>query len=182
MKFTYFFAVAALFLNLQLNAQTTTDNDACTTPDIDVAYYRLDREPVSSSTRAVAPIFNKTVTVPSGTVVTLETRERKFSDEVTVGTTLHFKVVFNVNVNGKVAVRTGAAALGVVKSVQNASYNNGAEITITLRHVQAVDDTMIPLQGDELTIRGQYGGEGTVLLPLQHLTATVSNNTQVDID
>jgi hypothetical protein len=183
MNFAYFFAIPALITSLQLNAQVLTDNDTCPTSDIDVAYYRLDREPVNTDARAVAPpMFNKTVTLKSSTPISLETREQKFSDEVTVGTTLHFKVVLNVKADGKVVVRTGAAAIGVIKSIRNASFNNEAQITITLKHVQAVDDTLVPLIGDEFTIKGVNSGEGTVILPLQSIMATVANNTEVDPD
>jgi hypothetical protein len=171
MNFAYFFTIAILLTNFQLNAQ----NNA--------AYYRLDRESTNTNARSVAPpLFNKTVILKSSTPISLETREQKFSDEVTVGTTLHFKVVLNVKADGKVVVRTGAAAIGVIKSIRNASFNNEAQITITLKHVQAVDDTLVPLIGDELTIKGVNAGEGTVILPLQSIMATVANNTEIDPD
>jgi hypothetical protein len=186
---TSIFSIAILFISVfaaTAQAADSTANSQNLPPD----YYRLDPTPKTQPhkprplmTATAKNLFgnNKKVTLPSGTSILLETRERKFSDEVTTGTTLHFKVVLNVMAEGKVAIRTGAAAIGVIKEVRNASYNNAAEIVITLRYVQAVDDTLIPLLGDELTVKGQYGGEGIVVMPLQQITATVANNTEVEI-
>lgn len=185
MKLT--FLCFALANHFTFAAQTA---DSTTTPDVNADYYRL--EPAQAVTapapctiaptpRAAAapPLFKKTVTLRSGTTVLLQTRERKFSGQVKVGTKLHFQVVLNVMSDGEIVIRTGAAAIGIIKEVRETTTNGAAEITIALQHVQAVDDTLIPLIGDELTIPGEYAGEDAIILPLQQVTATVANNTPV---
>jgi hypothetical protein len=62
----------------------------------------------------------------------LETAERFGTDQVTVGKEIQFRVRTNVMAENEVAIRTGALAIGRVKAIEPATYNNPAEIRIEL--------------------------------------------------
>ena len=125
------------------------------------------------------PYGNKTL--PAGTLVILETTEKIASDQVTVGKTLLFRVRMNVVVDGKTAIATGALAVGRVKSISRATYNNPEEITLEVLYAQAVDGQQVALNGAEQTYRGMFPTESTVVEPGQTITATVMNNIQINL-
>ncbi len=134
-----------------------------------------------------APIFrgifkDKDVTLKAGTLIIMETSDKINSDAVTVGQSVQFKVRSNVMADGKVAVRTGALATGRVKSLKSSSYNDPEEIRIELLYVQAVDGQMLPLNGNEQTIRGQFSGQSTEVNSGTAITAQVTNTVEVKID
>ncbi len=141
----------------------------------------------TASTNAATTEFEayelfKTVTLPAGTLVILESSERFHSDEVTVGKILRFKVRANVVVDGQVVITTGALAIGRVKAIKETTYNDPEEVTIELTSVQAVDGRQVPLDGDEQTFRGQFSGQGTIVEGGQTITARVMNNTPVKVN
>lgn len=127
-------------------------------------------------------IFNSKATLTSSTLVILETAEYLTSDQATVGKTLQFRVRTNVIAEKEVVIRTGALALGRVKSIEPSTYNNPAEIRIELQYVQAVDGQMVPLSGHEQSLRGQFTGQGTSVEVGTSITAYVMNDITIKAD
>ena len=129
----------------------------------------------------IMPKMMGKVNLAAGTLIYLETNERIFTDQATVGKIIQFKVKMNVTVNGKVVVKTGAAAIGRIKTVQAATFNNPAEITIELTSVQAVDGQQVPLNGTEQTIRGEYPNQGTQIPIGTSITTNVMNDIEIKV-
>lgn len=127
-------------------------------------------------------LLNGKCTLPSGTLVLLETTEKIFSDQVTVGKTIQFRVRTNVIAEKEVVIRTGALAIGRVKAIEPSTYNNPEEIRIELQYVQAVDGQMVPLSGQEESLRGQFTGQGTAVETGTSLTAYVMNEMTIKAD
>jgi hypothetical protein len=130
------------------------------------------------------PVFcrpDANVTLPAGTLVLLETSEVKYSDQVTVGTMFNFRVRTNVMAQGEVVISTGSLAVGRIKSIRTNTYNDPEEVTVELFYVQAVDGQMVPLNGNELTIRGQFANEGTKVEYATFMTSQVMNNIVIHI-
>lgn len=125
------------------------------------------------------PVIDKTL--PAGTLVILETTEKISSDQVTVGKTLLFRVRMNVVADGKTVISSGALAVGRVKSISRATYNNPEEITLEVLYAQAVDGQQVALNGAEQTYRGTFPNESTAVDPGQTITATVMNNIQINL-
>ncbi len=125
------------------------------------------------------PVIDKTL--PAGTLVILETTEKISSDQVTVGKTLLFRVRMNVVADGKTVISSGALAVGRVKSISRATYNNPEEITLEVLYAQAVDGQQVALNGAEQTYRGTFPNESTSVEPGQTITATVMNNIQINL-
>lgn len=120
-------------------------------------------------------------TLNSGTFVFLELMEKVNSDQATVGKVLLFKVRTDVVVNGNVVIKTGALAVGMVKSIKETTYNYPEEMTLTVTSVQAVDGQQIALNGIEQTFIGQFTGEGMTVEPGQPIIAGVMNNVVIDV-
>ena len=120
-------------------------------------------------------------TLPSGTLVMLETTEKISSDAVTVGKILVFRVRTNVVVDGHVVISTGAIAIGRVKSITPTTYNNPEEITLEVTYAQAVDGQQIALNGAEQTYKGRFSKESATVEPGQMITGTVMNNTNIKL-
>ena len=127
-------------------------------------------------------LFSEKVTLTSGTLIVLETSERFASDQATVGKTLQFRVRTDVMAEREIAIRTGALALGRVKAIEPSSYNHPAELRIELQYVQTVDGQMIPLSGQEQSLRGQFTGQGTTVEAGTSITAYVMNDVRVKVD
>lgn len=117
--------------------------------------------------------------LPAGTLVLLETTEKIDSYRSTVGKTLTFRVRTNVVVDGKTVIASGALAIGRVKSISRATFNNPEEITLEVLYAQAVDGQQVALNGAEQTYRGMFAGESVIVEPAQTITATVMNNTEI---
>ncbi len=122
------------------------------------------------------------VTLISGTLVMLETAERFATDQVTVGKNIQFRVRTNVMAENEVAIRTGALAIGRVKAIEPATYNNPEEIRIELTYVQAVDGQMIALSGQEQSLSGQFTGQGTSVEAGTSITGYVMNDIKIKAD
>jgi hypothetical protein len=101
---------------------------------------------------------------------------------VTVGKVLQFKVRTNVLAEDEVVIKTGALAIGRVKAIEQNTHNNPEEIRFELQYVQAVDGQMVPLNGNELSVRGQFSNEGTTVQFATSITAQVMNNQKIKID
>ncbi len=126
--------------------------------------------------------LRKKVILRAGTLVMMETTERIFSDDVTVGKMIRFKVTTNVYAEGRAVITTGALAIGRVKSKQETTFNDPAEITIELTSVQSVDGQQIPLNGQEQIYQGQFSGEGTKVENGMTITATVTNDVTIKVN
>lgn len=118
-------------------------------------------------------------TIAGGTIVLLESTEKISSDKVTVGKTLMFRVKADVVVNSHVVIATGSFAIGRVKKLVDSSYGDGAEITIEVTSVQAVNGSQVPLMGTEQTFIGLPNNVGVIVEPGQLITANVTNNTEI---
>ncbi|HMX40759.1 MAG TPA: hypothetical protein PKD78_10545 [Saprospiraceae bacterium] len=127
-------------------------------------------------------IFDNDVTLKAGTLVLLETSEKVQSSQVTVGKTLQFRVCTNVMAQGRVAIRGGALAMGRVKAIEPYTFNSPEQIRIELLYVQAADGQMIPLNGNEQTIKGQFPGQDASIEVGTAITAHVTNTVEIKID
>jgi hypothetical protein len=119
---------------------------------------------------------NKTVTLNAGTMIYLELAEQVPTQKMTVGRIVKFSVKMNVKAEGKVVVRTGTNAIGRIKSVEQGSYNNPTEINIEITNVQAVDGTMIEVNGTEAIFI-----EDEKIPSLQQMTVRVMNDTDIEL-
>lgn len=133
-----------------------------------------------------APVYkcifkDKEVDLQAGTILLLETNEKIESGSMTVGQNVNFKVRTNVMAEGKVAISTGALAVGRVKAIQSNTHNDAEEIRIELLYVQAVDGQMIPLNGNEQTIRGTFPGQSTAVETGTAITANVTNTVEIKV-
>lgn len=130
----------------------------------------------------VKGLFNDNATLASGTLVLLETAENIATDQATIGKLIQFRVRTNVIAEKEVVIRTGALAIGRVKAIETATYNNPAEIRIELQYVQSVDGQTIPLSGQEQSLRGQFSGQGVEIAPGASITAYVMNDQKIKVD
>ena len=145
------------------------------------AFAQIQAQDMFTSTQSKG-LFSDKVTLTSGTLILLETSERFASDQATVGKTLQFRVRTDVMAEREIAIRTGALALGRVKAIESSSYNHPAELRIELQYVQTVDGQMIPLSGQEQSLRGQFTGQGTTVEAGTSITAYVMNDVRVKVD
>lgn len=127
-------------------------------------------------------IFHKKATLKAGTLVMLESTETINSHTMTIGQLVQFKVKTNVYAEGKLVIRTGALALGRVKSVQKATYNHPAQMTIELTSVQAIDGQSIALNGTEQTLKGAYRNQGMSIHQGTMVSANVMNDQCVGLN
>jgi len=141
--------------------------------------------PYSATATGIPPqaeaLFGKTVTLRAGTPILLELGQRLPSDQMTVGRTIEFRVRTDVRIDGRVAIRTGALAMGRIKRMQESTYNDPASLTIEVTSVQAVDGQQIPLNGAEQTLRGQRTGEGLAAAPGAQIVARAMNDIEVEV-
>ena len=131
---------------------------------------------------SVKGLFSDKATLTSGALVLLETAEYLTSDQVTVGKIIQFRVRTNVIAEKEIVIRTGALAVGRVKAIEPSTYNNPEEIRIELQYVQAVDGQMVPLSGQEQSLRGQFSGQGTTVEVGTSITAYVMNDITIKVD
>ncbi|HMX40961.1 MAG TPA: hypothetical protein PK971_16300 [Saprospiraceae bacterium] len=121
------------------------------------------------------------VILNAGTLVILETNEALQSGQATVGQLVQFKVRANVYAEGEVAISTGAQAIGRIKAIEPATHNDPETFKIEVMYVQAVDGQQVALNGNELSIKGQFPGQSAGSLPGTTLTATVMNDTKIKV-
>ncbi len=119
------------------------------------------------------------ITLPTGTLVLLETAERTASDRATIGKQVLFRVRANVVVDGQVVIRTGALALGRVKSIRKNTYNFPESLVLEVTAVQTVDGRLVALHGNEQTFTGLFPGESMQVEPGQTMTASLMNNETI---
>ena len=186
-------ALTAVFVNINLNAQTvqlqavTEDEknefDLETFEElVSLSETEVEEEQVYENNKnfGIGSNGGKMIQLTAGTLIYLELNERIFTEKATVGKVLQFKVKMNVMKDRKALIKTGAMALGRVKAIQPATYNNPAEITIELTSVQAVDGQQVALMGNEQSLRGEYPNQGTVINTGTSITATVTNDMNIE--
>lgn len=127
-------------------------------------------------------IFDHDVTLQAGTLVLLETSEKIQSSQVTVGKSLQFRVRTQVMAQGRVVIRSGAIAVGRVRAIRSYTFNQAEEISIELQYVQAVDGQMVPLNGNEQTLKGQFAGQEATIESGTAITAHVTNTIEIKVD
>jgi hypothetical protein len=87
----------------------------------------------------------------------------------------------HVKIDGKVVVRTGAMATGRIKNIERNSFNDPEEVNIEINNVQAVDGTMIEVNGTESIFLGDNSNEDAEVNSLQQLIARVMNDTEIEL-
>lgn len=179
------FSFFSIFIALGFTAIAQSGDSTNTAQNLPPSYYRLDPQPVRCEdlSRTQRPstaksIFNKTVTLRSGTPVILETRER-VSSTASVGTPVYFTVVLHVMSEGEEVINQGAIAMGEVRDTRASTVNVPPQINVLVKSVQAVDDTLVPLVPFEFVVAGEYPGQTFDLMPGRQIRATVAGNTQV---
>ena len=138
-----------------------------------------------AATPSVNPVFcapNRTVTLKSSTAVVCELNQRLTIDEVKEGSTITFKVRANVMAEGRIVIKTNALAIGRVRYVKAATYNDKAEIGIELRQVKAVDGQMVDLDGNLEVLVGEFSNDGLVAFPGKNVTGQVLNDMDINAD
>jgi len=121
------------------------------------------------------------VVITAGTLVILETNESLQSGQATVGQLVQFKVRANVYAEGEVAIVTGAQAIGRIKAIEPSTYNNPETYKIEVMYVQSVDGQQVALNGNELSIKGQFSGQDAGSQPGTTITATVMNDIKIKV-
>jgi hypothetical protein len=123
------------------------------------------------------------ITLPSATRVMLKLGEQLRSDKLTTGRIIKFEVWSDVKYKGETVIKTGAAAIGRVKSVDNHnSYNFEETIVLELISVQAVDGTNIDLNGTDAIFRAENTNEPVIVEPGMLLDARTLNSTEIRIN
>lgn len=118
-------------------------------------------------------------TLAAGTIVILETTEAMKTGQATVGQLVYFRVKTNVKAEGDVVIATGAMGLGRIKSIDPSSYNSPETFHIEVTSVQAVDGQMVPLNGQELQLKGKYSGQEAEADAGKTITAFVTNDIKI---
>jgi fructose-specific component phosphotransferase system IIB-like protein len=141
------------------------------------------------------------VSVPAGTALTLALEDGLHPDSALVGQKVFFRVVNPVVIDGKTVIAAGARATGeVTHSQKKGPVGKPAVIGVMLRHVEAVDGSMVPVTGVK-RIEGEnkqtdaliitilccilglviQGGEAELIAGTQ-VDATVDLTTTVNVD
>jgi hypothetical protein len=124
-------------------------------------------------------IINNKTTLPAGTLVILESTESLKTGQATVGQLVHFRVTTHVKADGDVVIATGAMGLGRIKSIDPSTYNNPETFHIEVTSVQAVDGQMVPLQGQELMMKGKFSSQEAASDAGKTITAYVTNDIKI---
>lgn len=137
-----------------------------------------------ANTNATLPFeispFSK-VTLPAGTLVILETTSNLRTDQATVGTIIPFRVMTNVTVDGKVVITSGTQAIGRIKHIAPATYNDPAVVRIEVKYVQSVDGQQVMLSTNPIDIQGQFPNQGVSIQVGTVATSNVMNDTVIDL-
>lgn len=110
---------------------------------------------VIASFLAPAAFAQKQVTLKAGTPVILATTTNLTSKNVVAGNTVDFRVVTDVIVEGNVVISAGTIAKGQVSNVSKASaVGKGGELSVGINAINAVDGTLVPLSGAQISASG----------------------------
>lgn len=135
----------------------------------------------NANTNNDLPIPCDKVWLTAGTLVIMETNEALQSGQATVGQLVQFRVRANVYAEGEAVIVTGALAMGRIKAIEPSTYNNPETFKIEVMYAQAVDGQQVPLNGNELSIRGQYSRQDASSTPGTSITASVMNDMKIKI-
>lgn len=142
---------------------------------------------LANNSFASTPIFHDAlITLPAGTVVSLQVNEEINSDEFFVGNTIDFMVRSNVTVNGQVLIAAGTFAEGMITSIKNSCNGQCPEITIAVENVQAVDGQRVNLNSKPHKVKARCcnscgnEGEQAVIQMGTSVSARVMDNTSID--
>lgn len=127
-------------------------------------------------------IFNKSpkeILVPASTMVLLKTIRVIEADKATIGQSVKFIAEMNVVVDGHVVISSNAIAVGKISEVIEATPTRSDAISIEVNSVQAVDGTLIHLNGAEEVITSRLKGESIGIQAGKTLIGYVMNNTTV---
>lgn len=126
-------------------------------------------------------LCDQKVMIPAGTLVMLEVNEIR-STELAVGRKVEMRVAFDVTIKEEVVIKTGAFAVGRIKSIDTGGYSSKASITLELEYVLAVDGTTVPLFGNEQTFLASNPGEPGQSESNGLITAQTRNNIKIAVD
>ncbi len=142
---------------------------------------------VANTTFATNPTLDDAlITLPAGTVVSLQLNEEVNSDDFFVGNTIDFMVRSNVTVNGQVLIAAGTFAEGTITSVKNSCKGQCPEITISVENVQAVDGQRVNLNSKPHKVKARCcnscgkQGEQAVIQIGTGISARVMDNTTIN--
>ena len=140
----------------------------------------------NTSFAATPNLDDALITLPAGTVVSLQVNEEINSDDFYVGNSIDFMVRSNVAVNGQVLIAAGTFAEGTITSVKNSCNGQCPEITISVDNVQAVDGQRVNLNSKphKVTARccnncGNYGKQAVIQMGTS-ISARVMDSTTID--
>ena len=141
---------------------------------------------IANSSFAATPTLDDLITLPAGTVVSLQLNQEVNSDEFFVGNSIDFMVRSNVTVNGKVLIAAGTFAEGTITAVKNSCDGQCPQITIKVDNVQAVDGQRINLNSKPHKVKaqccedcGNWGQQATIQMGTS-ISARVFDSIQVD--
>lgn len=110
-------------------------------------------------------------TIPEGTRVAIKTVETLSSETAKKGQVVHFEVVRDVEIQGKIVIKAGSQAVGeVTRAASKRMLGREGELDLIVRYVTAVDGSQVSLRAS----LGEKGEEklttavvlGVVLCPL----------------
>ena len=120
------------------------------------------------------------VYLDAGTNVTLSLMEEIDATTVSVGNAIYFEVYNDVKVNGKIVIKSGAMAEGIVKKVVSGCDGKCSSITITVENVETVDGQRIRLQSVPHILQAPCCN-GPAVVPIgTRLGARTLNKTKID--
>jgi hypothetical protein len=101
---------------------------------------------IQESQGSVTPL-SRIVTIPSGTVVEIETAYRISSQEVRAGEAITFRVVNPVKVGDVIVIAAGSVATGrIIKASRGGHFGRAGRLAWTMETVTAIDGSRIPIQ------------------------------------
>jgi hypothetical protein len=128
----------------------------------------------------IAPNFF--VFMDAGTSVTVQLMEELDATTLSVGNAIYFEVYNDVKVNGKIVIKSGAIAEGIVRKVDAGCCGKGPSLTITVESVETVDGQRVRLQSVPhiLKTNCQTGCEPGIIPIGTRLSSRVLNKTKID--
>ncbi|MDR1631944.1 MAG: hypothetical protein LBR97_03545 [Dysgonamonadaceae bacterium] len=107
-----------------------------------------------SSVAQAAPAGSRVV-IKAGTMVPLELVTAISSKSVAPGAPIDFRLINDIVVDRKIAIRAGSIARGQVQRVKkNGLFGKAGELEVIVRSINAVDGTNIMLTGGQLSEEG----------------------------
>lgn len=104
-----------------------------------------------------------TIELPSGTYVQLELAETVSSKTANIGDGIKFRVIADVKKSGKILIKGGTIASGVIMSVdKNGMIGKPGSLGVQLKSVPAIDGSLVPLSASKV-IQGE-DKQGTALV------------------